>query len=61
MRAGLTRVTVALMATMPGTRPDRRDLLVALGLGVAAQLEVWIWWVEDEQGPKVARRAGRSR
>ena len=28
------------------------DWLVALGLGVAAQLEVWIWWVEGEQGPK---------
>lgn len=33
----------------PGTRADR---LLALGLGVAAQLEVWVWWVEDEQGPK---------
>jgi signal transduction histidine kinase len=28
------------------------DWLVAVGLGVAAQLEVWIWWVEGEQGPK---------
>jgi MYXO-CTERM domain-containing protein len=28
------------------------DWLVALGLGVAGQLEVWIWWVEDEQGPQ---------
>jgi signal transduction histidine kinase len=40
------------MATMPATPPNRRDLLVALGIGVASQLEVWIWWVEDEQGPR---------
>jgi len=32
----------------------RSDWLVALGLGVAAQLEVWIWWVPDEQGPKAS-------
>ncbi len=34
------------------TPRTRADLLVPLGLGVAAQLEVWIWWVEDEQGPR---------
>jgi signal transduction histidine kinase len=27
-------------------------MLLPLGLLVAAQLEVWIWWVEDEQGPQ---------
>jgi signal transduction histidine kinase len=27
-------------------------MLLPLGLLVAAQLEVWIWWVEDEQGPR---------
>jgi signal transduction histidine kinase len=37
---------------MPTLPRARVDWLVALGLGVAAQLEVWIWWVEDEQGPK---------
>jgi signal transduction histidine kinase len=31
----------------------RVDWLVALGLGLAAQLEVWIWWVPDEQGPRL--------
>ena len=30
----------------------RREWLPALGLGIAAQLEVWIWWVEAEQGPR---------
>ncbi len=34
-------------------RPARADALLALGLGVAGQLEVWIWWVPDEQGPKL--------
>jgi signal transduction histidine kinase len=29
-------------------------VLVALALGIAGQLEVWIWWVRDEQGPKLA-------
>ena len=33
-------------------RPTRKDALIALGLAVAGQLEVWIWWVPDEQGPK---------
>ena len=27
-------------------------MLLPLALGIAAQLEVWIWWVESEQGPK---------
>jgi signal transduction histidine kinase len=35
------------------TRPGRNEVLLALGLGVAGQLEVWIWWVPDEQGPKL--------
>ena len=35
------------------TRPARNDVLLALGLGMAGQLEVWIWWVPDEQGPKL--------
>ena len=34
-------------------RPTRADALVALGLGIAGQLEVWNWWVPDEQGPKL--------
>jgi signal transduction histidine kinase len=34
-------------------RPTRADVLVALGLGIAGQLEAWIWWVPDEQGPKL--------
>ena len=38
--------------------PRRRgDWLVPLGLGIAAQLEVWIWWVEDEQGPRLLAAA----
>lgn len=40
------------MKRLPSPRLTRADWLVALGLGAAAQLEVWIWWVEDEQGPK---------
>lgn len=28
----------------------RTDLLVALALAVAVQAEIWIWWVEAEQG-----------
>jgi MYXO-CTERM domain-containing protein len=40
------------MARVPSISVSRADQLVALGLGAAAQLEVWIWWVEDEQGPK---------
>ncbi|WP_344690846.1 sensor histidine kinase [Blastococcus jejuensis] len=28
------------------------DVLVALALALAVQAEVWIWWVEDEQGTR---------
>jgi signal transduction histidine kinase len=34
-------------------RPARTDVLLAVGLGLAGQLEVWIWWVPDEQGPRL--------
>ena len=44
MRGGAGRATVGFV--------ERRDWLPALGLGIAAQLEVWIWWVEAEQGPR---------
>jgi MYXO-CTERM domain-containing protein len=40
------------MNRAPSIPRARADWLVALGLGIAAQLEVWIWWVEDEQGPR---------
>jgi signal transduction histidine kinase len=30
----------------------RRDTLIALGLAVAGQVEVWAFWVPDEQGSK---------
>jgi signal transduction histidine kinase len=40
------------MERVPSIPRARADWLVALGLGAAAQLEVWIWWIEDEQGPK---------
>ena len=40
------------MDRAPSIPRARADWLVALGLGIAAQLEVWIWWVEDEQGPR---------
>jgi signal transduction histidine kinase len=33
--------------------PDRGDALVALGLWVATEIEVWGFWVEEEQGPKL--------
>lgn len=29
----------------------RTDALVAGALALAVQAEIWIWWVEDEQGP----------
>ena len=32
--------------------PRRVDAAIALFFTVALQLEVWIWWVEAEQGPK---------
>ena len=41
------------MKRVPTIPRARTDWLVALGLGLAAQLEVWIWWVEDEQGPRL--------
>jgi signal transduction histidine kinase len=31
---------------------QRRDALIAAGLAVAGQIEVWGFWVEDEQGSK---------
>jgi signal transduction histidine kinase len=40
------------MERMPRIPRGRPDWLLALALGIAAQLEVWIWWVEDEQGPR---------
>jgi signal transduction histidine kinase len=32
--------------------PRRIDAAIALSFALALQLEVWIWWVESEQGPK---------
>jgi signal transduction histidine kinase len=32
--------------------PAGEDLLLATALAVAVQLEVWIWWVEAEQGAR---------
>ena len=40
------------MTRARGIPTARADWLVALSVGIAAQLEVWIWWVEDEQGPR---------
>jgi signal transduction histidine kinase len=40
------------MRPAPSIPRARGDWFLALGLGIAAQLEVWIWWVEDEQGPR---------
>jgi signal transduction histidine kinase len=45
------------MHRAPSIPRARADWLVALGLGIAAQLEVWIWWVEDEQGPRLLAAA----
>src|ERR1700754_4791446 len=35
----------------------RRDVLIALGLAAAGQVEVWAFWVPDEQGPKLLAAA----
>jgi signal transduction histidine kinase len=35
----------------------RRDLLTAFGLAAAGQVEVWAFWVPDEQGPKLLAAA----
>jgi len=47
------------MALEHGTADvDRRiDLLLAVALAGAVQAEVWIWWVEVEQGPKAVAAA----
>jgi signal transduction histidine kinase len=49
MRSGAGGATVGFV--------ERRDWIPALGLGIAAQLEVWIWWVEAEQGPQLLAAA----
>ena len=36
---------------------SRADFWVALGLLAAAQVEVWAFWVEDEQGPRALAAA----
>src|ERR1700754_4004461 len=46
MREAIRRRTDAL------GRSGRTDALIALGLLIAAQIEVWGFWIEDEQGPK---------
>jgi hypothetical protein len=36
---------------------QRRDALIALALAAAGQVEVWAFWVPDEQGPKLLAAA----
>src|SRR5919112_1042507 len=36
---------------------DRSDVVVAVGLWAATQIEVWGFWIEEEQGPKLLAAA----
>ena len=45
------------MREAPGPTTARTDALVALGLLVAAQIEIWAFWVPDEQGPRALAAA----
>jgi hypothetical protein len=36
---------------------QRRDTLIALGLAAAGQIEVWGFWVPDDQGPRLLAAA----
>jgi signal transduction histidine kinase len=40
------------MGWQPSIPRARTDWLVALGLGVGGQLEVWVFWTPSEQGPR---------